>query len=175
MTYLILVGCGSMGSPNPVKVNKLECGIHNECSIAFSKLEAFNRKLQDLEQYEEEYRKKPMKYYNKHIQVCEKNKKKTANTDSEVSLKMYFKKEYLDGKLDKDMQFKLNLSYGVYQSDEGQLGELCNQFNYVPQPTIVEEEEDDKKEFKADTVKFEKDLESVFSCKPYLPLQSTSG
>ena len=36
MSYLILVGCGSMGSPNPVKLNKLECGIHNDCSISYS-------------------------------------------------------------------------------------------------------------------------------------------
>jgi hypothetical protein len=45
MSYLILVGCGSMGSPNPVKLNKLECGIQNACSISYS--DAFVAKMAD--------------------------------------------------------------------------------------------------------------------------------
>ena len=34
MAYVIIVVCGTMGSPNPIKVNMLECGIHNNCTIA---------------------------------------------------------------------------------------------------------------------------------------------
>ena len=94
-----------MGSPNPVKVNKLECGVQNHCSLGFNKFaEApVPRKLEGAEREEpSEFDKPKMKYYNKHVQVCEKNSlhtKKGYGAVSEVSLKMYFEHKYLKGKL----------------------------------------------------------------------------
>lgn len=34
MAYIIIVVCGTMGAPNPIKVNILECGVHNNCTIS---------------------------------------------------------------------------------------------------------------------------------------------
>ena len=34
VTYTILVICGTMGSPNPLKVNQVSCGLHNNCSLS---------------------------------------------------------------------------------------------------------------------------------------------
>lgn len=34
VAYCILVVCGRMGSPDPVKINMVECGVHNMCSIS---------------------------------------------------------------------------------------------------------------------------------------------
>ena len=33
MSYLILVVCGTMGSPFPVMINRVECGVHNSCTL----------------------------------------------------------------------------------------------------------------------------------------------
>jgi hypothetical protein len=34
VTYIILVICGTMGSPNPLKINQVNCGLHNNCTLA---------------------------------------------------------------------------------------------------------------------------------------------
>ena len=59
MAYVIIVVCGTMGSPNPIKVNMLECGIHNNCTIAMppSIAEHSTRYLQDLHTLNEEKRR----------------------------------------------------------------------------------------------------------------------
>lgn len=36
VTYMILVICGTMGSPNPLKVNQVNCGLQNNCTLATS-------------------------------------------------------------------------------------------------------------------------------------------
>jgi len=33
IAYFVLVICGTMGSPNPVKLNKVDCGVHNNCAL----------------------------------------------------------------------------------------------------------------------------------------------
>ena len=34
VSYIILVICGTMGSPDPLNTSQIDCGIHNNCTIA---------------------------------------------------------------------------------------------------------------------------------------------
>ena len=34
VTFTILVICGTMGSPNPLKINEINCGYHNNCTLS---------------------------------------------------------------------------------------------------------------------------------------------
>lgn len=37
MAYFLIVCCGTMGSPNPLKINQVNCGLHNNCTIYHKK------------------------------------------------------------------------------------------------------------------------------------------
>lgn len=65
--------------------------------------------------------------------------KKPFEADSELSLKMYFKKEYLDEVLTSNNKFNLNISYGIYESNSDEFFNLCNKYNYAPKRKIVED------------------------------------
>jgi len=34
LAYLLIVVCGTMGSPNPIKINAANCGTYNNCTIS---------------------------------------------------------------------------------------------------------------------------------------------
>lgn len=34
LAYLLIVVCGTMGSPTPVKISAANCGLYNNCTIA---------------------------------------------------------------------------------------------------------------------------------------------
>lgn len=35
VSYILLIICGTLGSPNPLKINSVNCGLHNNCTLAF--------------------------------------------------------------------------------------------------------------------------------------------
>ena len=34
IAYVLIIICGTLGSPNPVKINQVDCGLHNNCTIS---------------------------------------------------------------------------------------------------------------------------------------------
>mmetsp|Transcript_15753 Transcript_15753/g.26580 ORF Transcript_15753/g.26580 Transcript_15753/m.26580 type:complete len:293 (+) Transcript_15753:8-886(+) len=166
IAYVLLVICGTMGSPNPVKINKVECGIHNDCTLS-SKAE-FNiqqflgwRSIRDkltgstlnlapvghvMNQTSssddlQNQTSSTLNYLNNHIQICEVNnlqEKKLFNIDSELGLKFYVDQQALKSSGGHKNELDLKLSYGIYESNNILFYHHCLRSKYQPAEAIIE-------------------------------------
>lgn len=141
-----------MGSPNPVKVNKVECGVQNECILQGEETELYQqwREIIINAGQKEDTAGKPLgvdlskivsseniKKLNGQIQICERNAMSTAvspvsNVTSELGIKLHFDREYLAG----NNEMSLNLTYSVYESENILFYNLCRKNNFMPESQI---------------------------------------
>lgn len=129
MAYIILIICGTMGSPNPVKINKVECGIHNNCTLFHHTLPTRNPmstlNVQNL---------------NGHIQICEHNNReavKRSDVDSEINIKFHMQHDDEEAKKSVDIKLK----YGIYESNHPLFYDYCKTFKQHAEPSIKERAE----------------------------------
>ena len=138
-----------MGSPDPVKVNKVECGVHNECVLQGTETALYQqwREIIINAGQKEDPTGKPLgvdlsslvsneniKKLNGQIQICERNAvsqvaSPVANISSELGIKLHFDRNYLAG----SKQMSLNLTYSVYESENILFYNLCRKNNFVPE------------------------------------------
>ena len=62
---------------------------------------------------------------------------------SEMAVKMYFTEDYMQllagsEKLNNNMSISINLTYGVYESGEGELYKMCKKHRFLPKFEIIE-------------------------------------
>ena len=198
MTYIILVICGTMGSPNPLKINQVNCGLHNNCTLSseehYDPSQFFlwrqgagslhtlkgsqkngtgSRGLQDVTSR--------IHYMNKHIQICESNnlgELQSIDIGSELGAKLFFSEHFLKSLTHSDpsnIKLKMNITFGIYESNYLSLFKQCKKYNFEPVADILNQlGQMDDYSFpeggngvgKVSTRTFSLDSHMTFSCHP---------